>query len=41
VNTGEDIAIKKEERKQSIKETLKFMSYRLDEIALYLKDDKH
>jgi len=35
----EDIAIKKEERKTSIKETLNFMSKSLNEIAQILKDD--
>lgn len=35
----EDIAIQKEERKKSIKETLEFMSERLNEIAIILKDD--
>lgn len=35
----EDIAIKKEERKKSINETLERMSQRLEEIAAVLKDD--
>jgi len=35
----EDITIKKEERKKSIKDTLEFMSERLNEIAIILKDD--
>lgn len=35
----EDIAIKKEERKKSIKETLESMSERLNVIAMILKDD--
>ena len=36
----EDIEIKKEARKQTIKETLRAMSERLNEIALILEDDK-
>lgn len=35
----EDVAIKKEERKKSIKKTLESMSERLDEIAMILQDD--
>jgi len=35
----ENIAIKKEERKESIKETLRYMSERLNEITIILKQD--
>lgn len=35
----EDITIQKEERKKSIKEILEFMSERLNDITMILKDD--
>ena len=38
-NLWEDIKIKKEERKKSIKETLEFMSARLEQISILLRDD--
>lgn len=36
----ETIAIKKEERKEAIKDTLQRMAQRIDEIAMILKDDE-
>ncbi|MDR1094086.1 MAG: hypothetical protein LBL66_08065 [Clostridiales bacterium] len=36
----ETAAVKKAEREKSIRETLKYMSKRLHDIALILKDDK-
>jgi len=36
----EDISIKKEERKKSIKETLEWMSEHINVIAMILEDDK-
>ncbi len=36
----EDVAIKKEERKESIKDTIRFMSERLNDIAMILQDDE-
>lgn len=36
----EDIAVQKEERKKSIKETIEFMSECLNDIALILETDK-
>lgn len=36
----EDIAVKKEERKESIIETLRYMAEHINEIAVILKDDK-
>lgn len=35
----EDIAIQKDERKKSIKETLEFISERLNDIVMILKED--